>query len=475
MTGTRMRDRCTYEGQAQQVRQVQKKIYPTQPLTLVVLSMDLKLVNTNKTLQSMRIIRFFLFAAVTALLFTSCLEDECTSTRTFVQFEAVYIPVDEIRPGINVTNARDLVDPGNIYYYKKYLLVNERREGVHIIDNSDPSSPVNIGFIEIPGNLDMAVKNDILYSDLYLDLVAIDISDPMQATIAGRTDGVFSSYYPLVENAGYLVEYVPTERTIVVDCNEAQWGSPWFWRGQSLFFDANILSSSTAGSSIAEATGVGGSMARFTIAKDFLYTLDGPRMRVFDIDNGMPELENTVDVEWGIETLFPYKDYLFIGANAGMFIMDNTIPTDPKMIAEFRHARSCDPVFVTDDVAYVTLRGGSICQGFQDQLDVIDVSDIESPSLIKSYPMQSPYGLSVTDETLFLCEGQFGLKVYSVEDNSKISSNLLDQVTGFDTYDVIALDNGDHLIVVGEDGIYQYDSSDRENLHELSRIEVNRR
>ena len=89
--------------------------------------------------------------------------------------------------------------------------------------------------------------------------------------------------------------------------------------------------------------------------------------------------------------------------------------------------------------------------------------------------MQNPHGLSVTDETLFLCEGDFGLKVYSTEDNTRIDKNLLDQISSIASYDVIALNNGDHLIVVGEDGIYQYDASDRENLSELSRIRVNRR
>jgi len=423
----------------------------------------------------MRNLRFLLFAAITAVLFTSCLEDECTSTSTFVQWEAVFIPENEIRPGIEVSDARELVNPGNIYYYKNFLLVNERREGVHIIDNTNPSSPDNIGFIEIPGNLDMAVKDDVLYVDLYLDLVAIDIKNPMQASVIGRTDGVFSSYYPLIENAGYIIEYVPTEKTIEVDCNDGRWGSPWFRNSNiDIFVAFDMNSPAASGGAISEATGVGGSMARFSIAKDYLYTLDDFRLRVFNIDDEMPELENTVTVEWGIETLFPYKDYLFIGANAGMFIMDNSIPTSPTLLSEFRHARSCDPVFVTDDVAYVTLRGGTLCQGFENQLDVIDVSEIENPSLIRSYPMQNPHGLSVTDETLFLCEGEFGLKVYSVEDNLTISANLLDQIAGIHSYDVIALNNGNHLIVVGEDGIYQYNASDRENLNELSRIDVNR-
>ncbi len=409
-----------------------------------------------------------------AVLFTSCLEDQCTRTTTFIQYDPVYIPVDEIRPGIDVTDVRELVDPGLIYVYKDYLLVNERTEGIHVFDNSDPSSPVNLGFIEIPGNRDMVVKNDVLYADLYLDLVSIDIKDPLNPSIIGRTDGVFSGFYPFHEEAGYVVEYVPTERTVEVDCNDGRWGQPWFIGANDQLFLSSDVSATSGQSVVAEVTGVGGSMARFTLAKDYLYALDDYRMRVFNIEGAMPELENTVEVDWGIETLFPYGDYLFIGANAGMFIMDNKTPTSPSLLARFEHAESCDPVFVTDDIAYVTLRGGSLCGGWNNQLDVIDVSDIDNPRLMRSYPMDHPHGLAVVDETLYLCEGQFGLKVFDVEDKMTIAGNLLDHIRNLHGFDVIALDNGNHLIVIGMDGLYQFDATDKNNLVEISRIDVNR-
>ena len=418
------------------------------------------------------LLKIMTFASLVAVLFTSCLEDKCTRTTTFIQYDPVYIPVDEIRPGISIKESRELVDPGLIYVYKDYLFVNERREGLHIFDNSEPAAPVNLGFIEIPGNLDMVVKNDVLYADLYLDLVSIDIKDPLNPSIIGRTDAVFSGYYPFHEEAGYVVEYVPTERTVEIDCNDGRWGQTWF-RGANDAMFVNVDATATA-NVMAEATGIGGSMARFTLAKDYLYTLDDYRMRVFNIDGAMPELENTVEVEWGIETLFPYGDYLFIGANAGMFILDNKTPTSPSLIARFEHAMSCDPVFVTDDIAYVTLRGGSRCGGWSNQLDVIDVSDMDDPRLMRSYPMDNPHGLAVVDETLFLCEGEFGMKVYDVKDKFRIASNLKDHIRSLHGFDVIALDNGNYLIVIGMDGLYQYDATDKNNLVELSRIEVNR-
>ena len=405
---------------------------------------------------------------------TGCLRDQCDRTHTFIQYDPVYKGLDELRTDVKMSEARDLVNPGNINYYNGYLLINERQEGIHVIDNSDPSNPVNLGFMEIPGNLDMAVRNGLLYADMYMDLVTIDISDPLNATLVERTEDVFQAYYPFFETLGYVVEYVPTDRTIEVDCNDGRFGSPWFRQEDVLFwntsFDATVNQSGGNGA-IAGGIGIGGSMARFTIAKDHLYALDEWRMQVFDIGQQEPSHENTVDMSWGIETLFPYGDYLFVGANEGMFIYDNSNPSLPTYLSQFSHARACDPVFVTDDVAYVTLRDGNTCNTFNNQLDVIDVSNISNPTLIRSYPMQHPHGLSIVDETLYLCEGQFGLKLFSTTDLNDIAKNALGKVD-INSFDVIVLPPGNLVMVIGTDGLYQYDATDREELVELSRIEI---
>ena len=151
------------------------------------------------------------------------------------------------------------------------------------------------------------------------------------------------------------------------------------------------------------------------------------QMSIFDIlEQADPELSNTLDIEWGIETIFPYEDKLFIGARNGMHIFDNSNPSNPVQVSSFLHVRSCDPVVVQDDTAYVTLRGGfEECNGFTNQLDVIDISDISDPQLIASYPMDFPNGLGIDGSSLFICEGQFGLKVFDATDPLTIGDNLL--------------------------------------------------
>ena len=101
----------------------------------------------------------------------------------------------------------------------------------------------------------------------------------------------------------------------------------------------------------------------------YLYTVNQSAMQLFNIQNpAEPQVGNQDQLGWGIETIFPYKDKLFIGSQTGMHIYDNANPENPMRLSVFQHARVCDPVVVHDDIAYVTLRSGNQCGGFTNQL-----------------------------------------------------------------------------------------------------------
>ncbi len=426
-------------------------------------------------------------AAIAGLfLFTGCLKDKCDRTHEFVRYDPVYKTLEGMRVDIAVKDPQELQAPGNLYYYNGYLLINERLKGVHVIDNQDPANPVNVAFIEIPGNRDIAIQNNTLYADMFVDLVAIDITDITNPVLQCRVDNVFENYYSFSGELGYIVEYVASNAVMQVDCSDDRWNS-WWWRGSDDVLwlssnsrvDANFDATDFVGQSSAESnngsnTGIGGSMARFTFAKEHLYTLDLAQMHVFDVAADCPEKKSSVEMRWGIETLFPYGDYLFVGSSNGLLIYDNENPESPTFLSEFSHAQACDPVFVSDDIAYVTLRDGTDCQNFINQLDVLDVSNISNPTLIKTYPMKHPHGLSVVNNTLFLCEGQFGLKVFDATDSEKISDNLLSWVEGLNAFDVIVLPQSNIAMVIGSEGLYQYDVSDRNEPTELSMIPINK-
>ncbi|MEJ7560146.1 MAG: hypothetical protein WKF66_17685 [Pedobacter sp.] len=72
--------------------------------------------------------------------------------------------------------ATGIKTPGKIYFKDNYILISERYLGVHLVDNTDPKIPVMKGYISVPGCVDMAMKDNTLYVDNAVDLVAIDIS-----------------------------------------------------------------------------------------------------------------------------------------------------------------------------------------------------------------------------------------------------------------------------------------------------------
>lgn len=68
-------------------------------------------------------------------------------------------------------------DLGNIVLAGKFLFINEKYEGIHVIDNSDPFKPRKVHFWKIPGNLEFIINGKTLYADNSVHLLVIDITD----------------------------------------------------------------------------------------------------------------------------------------------------------------------------------------------------------------------------------------------------------------------------------------------------------
>src|SRR5215213_4433485 len=115
------------------------------------------------------------------IFFTSCIKDKCTRTYTF--YEPVYKTPAEVRANIKSNAARAVERPGKLFIRGNYIFLNETDRGIHIIDNTNHSAPKNVAFIDIPGNVDVAVKGNTLYADSYVDLVTLDITDPLNVSV----------------------------------------------------------------------------------------------------------------------------------------------------------------------------------------------------------------------------------------------------------------------------------------------------
>jgi len=410
----------------------------------------------------------------------SACTDKCTETRVFKRFTPVLLTANQIRQNIGTEAVRTLQAPGKIYTKNGFLFINEIKEGIHIVDNRNPEAPKMVSFIRIPGNGDMAVRNNILYADSYMDLVAFDISDVTNIRPIKRINNVFPSgqfnggswFVNSVTGDVHdqRIDYVKDE--IQTNCEEGI--NPTNWMFNTLAFDSRSMSAAPSTGGVQQTTnGTAGSMARFALYDNYLYTVNSSELQLFDIQNpAEPKTGNKVQLGWGIETIFPYGDKLFIGSQSGMHIYDNRNPQKPERMSVFEHARVCDPVVVHGNKAYVTLRSGTNCQGFTNQLDVVDISNLFRPKLIKSYPMRNPHGLGIDFPNLFICEGAYGLKTFDASDAQNIDKNLRENIDNIDAYDVIPL--GKSLLLIGRDGFYQYDYSNPRKLRLMSKIPVQR-
>ncbi len=404
--------------------------------------------------------KILLIFSLVTLVFVSCDDNnDPDDYAEYVVARPLVISKAEFANSVDIIAPRPIDESGKVYTYQDYIFINDKYQGVHVIDNSFPERPRKIAFIKIPGNVDISVKDDFLYADSLMDLVVLDISDIENIEQINRLENVLYNniFWPfeadIIEDQGYDYETeimvgweTTTERRLISEVEE---------RNGGIFFDDIALAESTD----AGGTGQGGSLARFKIVEDYLYAVDSHNINIFNIS----DLENPVDLEdvyagFDIETIFNRGNHLFLGSMRGMYIYDISSPATPTFVSEFQHGTACDPVVVDGDYAYVTLRGGNMCGALESGLFIVDISDITNPELAIDYPMDEPYGLGIRNEKLFVCDGSSGLKVYDKTDiENLVALNHFEDIV---TFDVIPLES--HLIMVGDDVLYQYEYLENE-------------
>lgn len=101
-------------------------------------------------------------------------------------YKPVLMPRIQLEQAVAVLPPQNMHNTGKIYLRDPYILINERYEGVHIINNQNPASPQPVAFLRIPGNMDVAMKGNMLYADSGPDLLTFDMSDMQAARLVNR-------------------------------------------------------------------------------------------------------------------------------------------------------------------------------------------------------------------------------------------------------------------------------------------------
>jgi hypothetical protein len=401
-----------------------------------------------------------------SFFFSACLKDTVKTTYTI--YRPVFGLKEEVLKNINGAAATNVKNPGKFYLYGNYIFLNEVDKGVHVIDNSNPASPKRMAFINIPGNLDIAVKGNTLYADLYTDLLALDISNPLNVKVTKTIPRFFpersySNGYA-ADSMHVITGWIKKDTTV--------YGELFSGNGcANCSGISGVFFSVQSGKSNSGVPGVAGSMSRFAIVNNYLYAVNSFQLNTLDINNNTnPSLVNSINAGRSLETIYPFKDKLFIGSEVGMSIVDIGNPAQPILAGQVGHFRACDPVVADDKYAFVTLRAGARCSGASNQLDIVNVENIKAPFIVKSYALTNPHGLAKDDNLLFICDGTAGLKIFDATDPLTIKP--ISELPLAKAYDVVAYNK--MLFVVAEEGFYQYNYTATGKINLVSKMPITR-
>lgn len=402
-------------------------------------------------------LKFHQFAIVllSVLFFTAC-EDKCYYYQEETVYEPIFETLSDVKNSFSVTEDFTISKPGNIYSYGNYLLVGEKMKGIHILDNTNPAAPKPLKFINLHGNENFTVYNDIILADNGPDLLSISFTDLENITVLNRESDLVTER---VRNDQYIVGYNAITRKVKKECNGSN-------NGRFM-----TMSDASSGAPASASTGKGGSMARFAIINDYLYIASSSQLFPVNIANpSKPKKELTLGLNGSnVETIFPYKSYLYMGTSSGVLIYNTSgSKATPSYVNTLWHITGCDPVVVQNDYAFSTVRGGSVCRTTNNsQLNAYNVQNPQSAMLVHSQNMIEPYGLGIKDDLLFVCQGKNGLFVYDW-DQTNTSLTLRHSYPDIHAFDVIV--NGNALIVTADNGLFQFDISSKDNITYLSKL-----
>lgn len=411
---------------------------------------------------------------LTCLQLTNCDNDN----DEFLDPVTVTVPVikskTEVRNSISVESAQPTNSDGKIYVYDDLLFYIAQNSGIHIFNNQDPSNPQNLVFIQLEGVHDISVRDNILYADNFMDLVVFDISDISAIQLVNIEENMLSYYADFPDDVLYFLdtypasedEFIANYETVTMERVEVENDQNIYEWNTSIWLD--VLNSPESGGFN---VGTGGSYAKFQIYNNALYTIDDYRLYTFDITdyNNITLASSTWMENWfggaELETTYILKNNLFIGATNGMHIVSLQSEFNPVYTSSFLHATGCDPVVVEANTAYITVRGGNSCGSIEDQINVIDVTDISSPTEYSTYFLSSPYGLGVKDQVLYVCNDN-GINVFNAQNpNALVLKNTYNSTAK----DLIPL--ATHLIAVGENVIHQYNYTDNYGLELIGTVQ----
>ncbi len=287
-------------------------------------------------------------------------------------------------------------------------------------------------------------------------MLKIDVSDKNKPRLVSRVKNAFAEDF--TNDLGEtLIKFDFEEVTEEFDAHA---DNAFIFQPNEIYyfdFSRNLIPSSAVPASFAgNSNNSVGSVNRVAYYKNHVYVISSQNITVFKDENAFEKVNATI-IGWQMETIFPYNDHLFVGTRSSMDIFSITDLDQPQRVGSFWHATSCDPVYPVDDVAFVTLRTGDFanCPGDENALVVLDINNLSNPLAIQEFEMESPYGMTLIGNKLYVGEGSNGLKIFDASNLKELKLDFWDQ--SVEAYDVIPHPTKTNLLLIaGPEGLGQY-------------------
>ena len=128
---------------------------------------------------------------------------------------------------IILQSPQPIINGGKIATLGNFVFQVETDKGIHIIDYSNPATPVKRGFIKNALCRELAIKGNSIYTNNLSDLVVIDISNANAVTVTSRINNAFPDLalqYPTCTNCYF--ECADPAKGLVIQWNKQQVKNP---------------------------------------------------------------------------------------------------------------------------------------------------------------------------------------------------------------------------------------------------------
>ena len=343
----------------------------------------------------------------------------------------------------------------------KYVFVGEKMKGIHVFEKTDASHVKPLCFIECKYMKAFDVANNILYCNNFVDLLAVDVEDPLRAKVLQRVSGHFNKYSNSSLNMNnpaaniYEIGY----KTIVLTGAETDTKpAPDFSEYDQLY--GNIIVKEIPDSLQVDKPYVG-----FTNVEGSIFTFGNNSLVLCSYNSGMLNIvQSSISVSgyYGNPKDLRYKNsILYLFGSIGFVYWDYNNITTPN--TTFRNwSNLLDVVSLKEPAnSFVMLYNVTNMQGEFVGFNIISGEITGGNYTATSFQTLGATSLVTVNDTILALGNQLALYRFYLKDNIQTIEQikLYSAISG-----ACMLKDGNVLIIANKQGLLFYDISDLGNI-----------